>query len=167
MASNKNLSIRTLKEQHIDRASDIVATHDPEHAVLARRDLLSHFQGNYLPGSFFIGAFLDDELVGLMGLYDDPDEDVKNICWAVWLYVDSSYRNIGAGRLLHDGIVKEAKSRKARKLYLDVGNENDHESALRMYDKIGYKQEGALMDYFEPGEHKLIYALDLSQYVLL
>lgn len=157
------INIRPLRRTDIERAVEIVGTHNPEHAEMAGRDLIAHFNNNYLPGSYFLGAAHNGKLAGLMGLYDDPDPDVKNICWAVWLYVDSAFRNRGIGKALHNAIIKEASRRGARKLYLDVGNESDHPAAIDMYRKAGYILEGKMTDYFDEGEDKLIFSLRLRE----
>lgn len=156
------IKIRNLQPEDIERAVEIVASHKQEHAKMANRDLKAHFSSKYFPGSYFVGAAIKGKLVGLMGLYNDPDVDVKNICWAVWLYVDPKYRNQGVGKALHQAIIKEATRRKARKLYLDVGNETDHIAAVNMYKKAGYVLEGKMTDYFEEGEEKLIFSLRLG-----
>jgi GNAT superfamily N-acetyltransferase len=155
------IEIKPLQESDISRAVEIVSFHKPDHGVMAARDLGLHFKNNYRPDSFFIGASYNGQLAGIMGMYKDPDEDVSGIIWAVWLYVDPSYRKLGIGNALHEAIIEEATRRGARKLMLDVGDANEHAAAISMYLKRGYQMEANLRDYFRPGEDKLIYGLYL------
>lgn len=158
------IEIRPLCPKDINKAAEIVGCHNSDLAHMVRRDLNAHFNNTFFPGSYFIGAVRNDErdeLLGLIGLYDDPDPDVEHICWIVWAFVHPRFHRQGIFKALHNSIIDEALKRGTRKIYLDVGNEEDHADALRVYEKFGYAREGKFEDYFKEGEHKIILSLRL------
>jgi len=156
-----SLIIRQLQPSDLKGALKVVSSHNADHAAMAERDLGEYFLQKGPPGNYFLCAEAEGEIVGIIGLYDDPDPDVSGICWGVWVYVDADHRGSGVGGRLMAAIEDEARRRKARKLYLDVGNEEDHRLAIEFYLKRGYVLEGTLLDYFTEGENKQVFALRL------
>jgi hypothetical protein len=54
------INIRPLSPNDIERAIEIVGSHNPAHAEMAKRDLHAHFNKRFFPGSFFVGATLEE-----------------------------------------------------------------------------------------------------------
>jgi ribosomal protein S18 acetylase RimI-like enzyme len=88
--------------------------------------------------SFVLGAFVDDDLVGMTGFFRSPEEKTrhKGRVWGV--YVKSQHRGKGIGRSLMEEVLKRVRSQSgleqitlavasgqaaARKLYLQLGFE--------------------------------------------
>jgi ribosomal protein S18 acetylase RimI-like enzyme len=88
--------------------------------------------------SFVLGAFVDDQLVGMTGFFRSPEEKTrhKGRVWGV--YVKSGHRGEGIGRSLMEEVLRRVRSQPeleqvtlavasgqaaARKLYLQLGFE--------------------------------------------
>ncbi len=86
--------------------------------------------------NFVLGAFVDDQLAGVVGFFRSPDEKTshKGRVWGV--YVKSEYRGKGFGRALMEELLRRARLQPgleqvtlavgsgqaaARKLYLELG----------------------------------------------
>lgn len=100
-------------------------------------------------------ACVGDTLVGVTGFYPDK-YDRRDLLWINWLFVDAAHRGQGIGRALLDFTLERARSMNCRKIYLDTTSDAVA-AATRLYTMNGFVQEGELTDYYEEGEHFLIY----------
>lgn len=92
-------------------------------------------------GTFVLGAFDDNKLVGTIGHARKPGKKNRHqaIIWGV--YVDGSQRGRGIGRLLTEAAI--AKSRAlgdVEELQLTVITTN--KNAMRLYESLGFKTYG-------------------------
>jgi RimJ/RimL family protein N-acetyltransferase len=103
-------------------------------------DMLSH-HGH---GDFVLGAFLSDELVGVIGFYTFANEKMahKGSIWGA--YVHPSHRSQGIGRsLLRSAVDKAARIPGLRQLNLTVVVDNA--VAKRLYEQEGFLVTGKEM----------------------
>ena len=76
--------------------------------------------------------------------------------------VDINHRNQGLGRKVMQYLMKDARSRKAQSLFLEVRPSNI--AAVNLYDSLGFNQVGIRKDYYphpDGREDALIFAMDL------
>ena len=70
----------------------------------------------------------NDELIGFISIFPvDCDEKIELTPWYATMYVKEEYRNNGYSRILNGAILKEAKDRGFKTLYLKTNLENYYE----------------------------------------
>lgn len=75
----------------------------------------------------------NDNLVGFISIFPtDGDECQELTPWYATMYVKKEYRGLGYSKILNDAILKEAKSRGFKKIYLKSELKN-------YYEKFGAK----------------------------
>ena len=69
-----------------------------------------------------------DNLIGFISIFPKDSEEEKQLTpWYATMYVKEKYRNNGYSKILNDAILKEAKDRKFKVLYLKTDLENYYE----------------------------------------
>lgn len=69
-----------------------------------------------------------NNLIGFISIFPKDSEEKKQLTpWYVTMYVKEKYRNNGYSKILNDAILKEAKNRKFKVLYLKTDLENYYE----------------------------------------
>ncbi len=84
------------------------------------------------------GAFEDEQLVGISGIFRDPESKRSHTARVRSLYVDPAYRGRGIARQLLIHLLDYASSvPQIRQIKLSVGANNT--SAQRLYAAVGFK----------------------------
>lgn len=69
-----------------------------------------------------------DELIGFISIFSyDCDECMELTPWYATMYVKNEYRGKGYSRILNDAILKEAKKRNYKQIYLKTTLDNYYE----------------------------------------
>ena len=90
----------------------------------------------------------NDELVGFISIFEHDCDERKNLSpWYATMFVKKEYRGNGYSKILNDAILKEAKTRGVKRLYLKTTLDN-------YYEKFGAKHLETLTNnekiyYFE------------------
>ena len=90
----------------------------------------------------------NDELVGFISIFPNDCEERKELFpWYATMYVKKEYRGKGYSKILNNAILKEAKERNIKRLYLKTDLNN-------YYEKFGAKymeklQNGEKIYYFD------------------
>jgi ribosomal protein S18 acetylase RimI-like enzyme len=95
-------------------------------------------------------ASVGDKTVGgcqLVRMLDEPD-----LFFVVGLYMRPGWRGRRLGGKLLAAVAEEARRAGAAGLMLTVSPEN--ERALRLYESVGFAEEGFLADFYGKGEHR-------------
>lgn len=80
----------------------------------------------------------NDKLVGFISIFPTDGEEKKELSpWYSTMYVKEEYRKKGYSKILNDAILKEAKNRKIKRIYLKTSLDN-------YYEKFGAKYIGRL-----------------------
>ena len=75
----------------------------------------------------------NDELIGFISIFEHDCEEKQNLSqWYATMFVKKEYRGNGYSKILNDAILKEAKSRGFKRLYLKTTLDN-------YYEKFGAK----------------------------
>jgi [ribosomal protein S18]-alanine N-acetyltransferase len=86
----------------------------------------------------------DGAVLGYAGLFTAGDDaDVQTIA------VSPAAQGRGLGRLLLHSLVRTARDRDCRQLFLEV--RSDNAAALRLYEREGFEQLGRRRDYYGSG----------------
>ena len=103
------------------------------------------------------------ELVGVCGLHHylwGP----PTACWLSWFFVDPRYRGCWIGFSMFSALVRAARERGFRALFIETPSAHPEYSALKGYlDRIGFTQEASVTDYYEEGVDLLIYRLIIQE----
>ena len=101
-----------------------------------------------LPGhDYVVVAEIDQIAVGVAAL------DVENWNWRAILrhiYIDAACRGQGIGRILIDDVLREARTRRARCLWLETQNTNY--AAIQFYQRLGFQCCGLDTTLYDPQE---------------
>ncbi len=101
----------------------------------------SHFEWKrILENDNFLFALVDNQVVGMIGYKFSNQEKTKHIAEIIGVYVDPEFRGMNLGYQLIKEIMKLIKANKFKKVRLGVNTQQ--ESALRLYQKIGFEVVG-------------------------
>lgn len=107
------------------------------------------------PFSTYIMAKLGNKIVGFAGMIDTIDQmEITNIV------VKKDYRKNGIGNILLNKLISLAKENKKTKIILEV-NENNI-SAIKLYEKNGFKKYGLRKRYYNNTDNAIIMNLKIN-----
>jgi len=76
----------------------------------------------------------DDKLVGFISIFETDGEEYQELTpWYATMYVKKEYRGLGYSKILNDAILKEAKKRGFKKIYLKSELKNYYEKFGAQY----------------------------------
>lgn len=87
-----------------------------------------------------LGAYDNDQLVGMVTLLHEPRKKTKQNGRIVSMFVDANYRKQGVGHKLLDKIIAKARDKKIENLFLTVTKENY--LAINLYQHYGFVTYG-------------------------
>ncbi len=108
---------------------------------------------NMFSNKYFCKLILVDnnKLIGFISIFPSDCDEVKELMpWYATMYVKKEYRKKGYSKILNDAILKEAKNRDIKTLYLKTDLEN-------YYDKFG----AVFIKKLESGER--LYKIELDK----
>ena len=79
-----------------------------------------------------------------------------------WLVVDDRNRGQGVGRKLQAEAEKRMGLGGGRQVYIYTSSRDQYLPTRRFHERRGYCQEATLRDYYNPGEHLIIFVKRLS-----
>jgi ribosomal protein S18 acetylase RimI-like enzyme len=92
-----------------------------------------------IAGQFHVQAYLGDDPVGSVGVWDDP-ETPSDASTLVAMYVAPRARGTGVGERLVQAVLDEAAARGRGRVVLEVTETN--EPARRLYERLGFVYDG-------------------------
>lgn len=157
------LEIRAAKPEDMQSIEAVFRSHSPEYDwKFARRYFQSFFTRPEVHEHdvVLVGIF-EGRVVGLIGYLHDRRE-ARGIFWLGWYYVHREEAGHGFGKKLLDHVITEVKKLGARKLYTDTSSWKFYDAAHHRYRELGFVKEATLKDFYEKGEHQVIYGMDLT-----
>ena len=91
--------------------------------------------------SALFGAFVDDRLVGVVGLAFEPWEDARHQATLFGLYVSGGFRGQGLGEHLVQAVLSMAEQEPEIKV-LQLSVSANSPAALALYRRCGFEQSG-------------------------
>lgn len=155
----EQIRVRAMESADLEAALASVAAFEPSLVGEARISFERALSEDGI--SRMLVAELEGAVVGVMGYAPDP-WGVQDVWWTEWLFVAPEARGRGVATALSKEIERRLVARGCRKAYLDVGNADRQRDAVAFHLSQGYKQEGALRDYWSDGEDFLVFGKRLT-----
>ena len=76
-----------------------------------------------------------------------------------WICVDNSLRGMGLGKKLMDEVLADVWAAGARKLLLQTSGRPQYAPTRAFYEKLGFKNEAEIADYYTAGESSVFYSI--------
>ena len=100
---------------------------------------------------FFFGAFSGEDLIGIAGFVRGDRTKTRHRGEIVAMYVDPGFRGQRIGEKLLHALIKAVFALEGvEQVHLTVVADND--SAVRLYERIGFETFGVQKNYFKLGE---------------
>lgn len=88
--------------------------------------------------NLILGAFVDDQLIGFVGVYQEEKEKTNHKANIWGMYVRPSYRKQGIGKALMDSILTHIKNNMDSQI-IHISVEATNQSAKKLYESYGFK----------------------------
>lgn len=102
----------------------------------------------------FIGAFVDEDLVGYACFGATPSTDGAYDLY--WIAVHPSAQRNGAGAVLMDEVERRLDARRARLVVIETSSRDDYAPTRRFYHRRGYEEAARLRDFYAPGDDRVV-----------
>lgn len=160
----KALLIREARPEDLASIQEIFQSHHPNPDwEYAHRYLHFYFNyPDYHPTECMLVGLVENRILGIIGYLQDR-RGIEDIYWLGWFYVHRDAKGNNYGTQLLNRVISEVKKRGARKLYTDTSSDYFYDRAHHRYKQYGFKKEGKLRDYYEEGEHQVIYGMSLTE----
>ena len=116
-----------------------------------------HFREEFTKPEISINwVYMQDAVVlaYLFGWMVEDEYHLNNIA------VDADYRKQGIGKKLMKKMIEFVTKSDGQNILLEVMHENS--SAIRLYEKMGFKVVGDRKDYYTKGQHAICFNLELK-----
>jgi ribosomal protein S18 acetylase RimI-like enzyme len=163
--SSTNINRVTIRKACASDQTDIltlIARHRSADARQAKQTYTDFFASTRRRRDQVFVAVILNKIVGVSGYWYDGYTD-NGVYWLNWTYVDRRYHSQGIGDKLLRRVFKELRGKRTRKLYVDTSSRDSYRAALRFYLQHGFRLEGILRDYYEPGEDQIILGKELRR----
>lgn len=111
-------------------------------------------------GYHFVIAEACGELVGYACYGPIPATEASFDLY--WIVVHSQQQRRGLGRLLLDACERRIRAAGGRRIYVDTSNRPLYQPTHAFYERCGYRREAVLIDFYAPGDDKVIYVKALD-----
>ena len=104
----------------------------------------------------FIGSFSrDGKLVGYVCYGATPGTD--RVYDLYWIAMHPEFQGEGGGSQLLDEVERRLRQRETRLLVVETSSRDDYSPTRHFYETRGYDIAARLVDYYAPGDHRVIY----------
>lgn len=100
-----------------------------------------------------MGIFENGRLLGFILFSENSLAD--SVIELLWIVVDPEFYGQGIAEILFNEFLKEVVERKIRMVVLET--QEKHKRARRFYEKMGFKKEAEIKDFYKIGELKEIW----------
>jgi ribosomal-protein-alanine N-acetyltransferase len=142
------VAIRPFRPQDLPRALEM-ERENFSHYPLSSRQLRYHAKN---PNAVFLVAVRGGVVVGdVLGLIRRHPSGVSGRVYS--LVVDAAHRGGGIGARLFRSLVQKLKAGGARRIYLEVAQENH--AAIALYERSGFRRLNVIKNYYARGDHAI------------
>ena len=153
----KGPSLKPMEWRHTARVIEIIAQTDEDDAAEAETTFVDHGMDN---------MFVLQErgkVLGVIGF--GLDEQVPDLAWLSWTYLDQTQTGQGLGSQMLNDLLGKLAQNNIRKIFVETSDYEEfgkkiYASAHRLYEDFGAKVELTVPGYHSPSEAKIIYGLD-------
>jgi ribosomal protein S18 acetylase RimI-like enzyme len=114
----------------------------------------------------FVGSFSrDGQLVGYVCYGATPGTD--RVYDLYWIAMHPEFQGEGGGTQLLDEVERRLRQREARMLVVETSSRVDYAPTRHFYETRGYETAASLVDYYAPGDSRVIYTKRFAESQLL
>ncbi len=154
--------IRPMRPEDLSEVLRMIRLHDDDDYRAAQRSF-AHHNPEQRPehGAHFV--YIDPQELRPLGVigYSVDDLEARGTYWLGWTYVNPFSRGKGIGAQLMAFNLAALRALGARKLFLSTSSLPKYQAAVGFYQRHGFAEEGRLLDFYAPGEHKILMGCDL------
>lgn len=140
--------------------SDTGAFYDHEVQIaeeLAQEHLLN---GASTSGYHFVACYMQNQIVGYTCYGEIPC--TRNRYDLYWIVVDPKYSRREIGSQLIHLTENQILRQKGEKIYIETSSREPYLAARKFYIKHGYREVAIFKDYYDNGDHKIVYEKHLT-----
>ncbi len=135
MVKIRQIKKKDINEEFIKSLNSLMKQLTKNAKSLSEIDIKRILDGDFI--SF--GAFDEEKIVGTASIHFVEIYVCKK-AMIDDVFVDKDYRHQGIGKKLMKVLLKEAKKRKVRSVYLTSGSSSERKGANILYQKLGFKK---------------------------
>ncbi|WP_411892612.1 rhomboid family intramembrane serine protease [Yoonia sp. SDW83-1] len=159
---SKTPTLKPMQASHIARVVEIIGQTDDDDAEEAE----SGFLEEGLEGMFVL--MQKGEILGVTGY--SLDDQVDDVAWLSWTYLDQKQTGQGLGGEMLNGLLGKLKDFGVRKIFMATSDyaafgRPIYANAHKMYEDFGAQVELTVPNYHDVGEAKIVYGLDNPEFV--
>ena len=156
------LTLRDGEDKHIRTIAESVGIFHPAEVDVAEElATLSIEQGADQSGYHFVLCERVRQIVGYT-CYGQI-ACTKDSYDLYWIVVQHDCRGQGIGRQLLQLTEQQIATEGGRKLYAETSSREPYAGTRQFYLANGYQQEAVIADFYDEGDHKLIYVKNISK----
>ncbi|RPJ73358.1 MAG: GNAT family N-acetyltransferase [Desulfobacteraceae bacterium] len=110
-------------------------------------------------GYHFVFAELDGKLAGYVCY--GPVPLTASSYDLYWIVVSPEFQGKGLGRIMLQEAERSARQAGGTRLYADTSGRAQYGSTRAFYERVGFRREALLEDFYAPGDDKVIYSKSL------
>lgn len=114
-------------------------------------------------GYHFILAEIEGEVAGYTCY--GPIPCTKHSYDLYWIAIGMKFRGAGIGTRLMARTEETIAASGGRRVYVETSSRDPYIPARQFYSKCRYEEEAVLKDFYDTGDHKLIYVKNLRQHL--
>lgn len=153
----KGPALKPMEMHHVSPVIAIIAQTDEDDALEA--------EGTFLDEGIDNMFVLQDrgQVLGVIGF--GLDEQVPDLAWLSWTYLDQAQTGKGLGSQMLNDLLGKLAQQGVRKIFIETSNYEEfgkkiYASAHKLYEEFGAAVELTIPAYHSPTEAKIIYGLD-------
>lgn len=133
----------------------------PDDVAVAEEVIGGCLEGAETSGYYGYAALVEGAVAGYICFGPVP---LTSGAWDLyWLAVDVSRRGQGIGAALTGAAEAEITRQSGYLALVETSSRADYDTARHFYERQGYEVAARILDFYAPGEHKLIYQRRLNR----
>ena len=148
-------------KENVRRICELSGFFSPEEVRIAQELVEEHLVKGVASGYHFLFAQQEDTVLGF-ACYG-PIAGTESSWDLYWMAVEEKKRGQGLGRKLQAEVERRTTLLGGRRLYAWTSSRDQYHPTRKFYERLGYKQEATLQDYYKPGEHLVIFVKELAR----
>ena len=130
------VAFRAIRIEGVHDAPESFRASSEEMENKTTEDFENQLSGN-IRGDFFVGAFIEDSLIAVAGLYHEHYKKLAHKGEIGSVYVKPQYRNRGIAKMLLSEIFETAKNAGDIK-HINLSVSTSNEPAIKLYKSLGF-----------------------------
>jgi ribosomal protein S18 acetylase RimI-like enzyme len=133
----------------------------PDEILIAVELVDEHLARGACSGYQFVFADLDSELSGYACYGPIPCTTASFDLY--WIAVDPRLQRRGIGEKLMSAVETRVRSAGGQRIYIDTSGKSQYAPTRAFYDRMGFRCDARLKDFYAPDDDRVIYVKTLSR----